>query len=176
MQILEAVLFLEYHQTLPPWYEVLAHTRQRLLTPGVYKNTQAQAVAYGALKHIYTNSLGKLAEAARAEQQDPLYRPDWWLAIVTLSKARIFRKLAELAALGLPPVAVHTDALYVVSDEADPLAAVPSLVQEEQGIGLFKHVDSFRLADIGQTHFSPRLASLEQRLHDLGAQQGDPLG
>jgi hypothetical protein len=176
VKILEALLFPEYHQTLRPWYELIAETRQKLLTPGAYKNAQAQAVAYGAIKNIYTSSLGKLAETARAASQNPLYRPDWWCGVVALSRVRILTKIAELAAVGYRPVAVHTDALYFVSHEADPLAALPGLVTQEHGIGRFKHVDSFPLADIGIEHFSPRIATLEKRLRELGAQEVEVLG
>ncbi len=158
--ILEAVYFQEYHQTLRPWYELISQARQRLRTPGAFKHSQAQGVAYEALKNIYTSSLGKLAEQARAEKGDPLYRPDWWFGIVALSRARMFMKMAELARVGYRPVAVHTDALYFVSREADPVRAVPGLVTEEQGIGKFKHVDSFRLADV-DLEALPRLSLLD---------------
>ncbi len=174
--ILEGVFFPEYHQTLRPWYDLISQARQRFRTPGAFKNVQAQAVAYAALKNIYTGSLGKLAEQARAEKGDQLYRPDWWFGIVALSRAHIFAKIAELARLGYRPVAVHTDELFFVSQEADPLQAVPGLVTEEQGIGKFKHVDSFRLDDIGVDAFTSRLSTLEKRLSELGAEGVEELG
>jgi hypothetical protein len=85
-------------------------------------------------------------------------------------------KIAELAHLGYRPVAAPTDALYFVSQEADPLQAIPGLVTEEQGIGKFKHVDSFRLADIGSQAFTSRFSTLEKRLVELGAEEVDELG
>ncbi len=169
--VLEAVTFPEYHQTLRPWYESINSARTRLRTPGTFRHAQAQAVAAEALKNIYTNSLGKLAEAARADKGDPLYRPDWWFAVVSLTKARMFWKMQDLVSAGYRPVAVHTDALYFVSQEADPALAVPGLLTEAQGIGKFKHVDSFPLADVGMEYFTARIASLEQRLRALGAQE-----
>lgn len=174
--ILEGYFFPEYHQTLRPWYELISHARQQFRTLDAFKHAQAQAVAYNALKNIYTGSLGKLAEHARAEKGDRLYRPDWWFGIVTLSKAHIFLKLVELARLGYRPVAVQTDALYFVSQEADPFRAVPGLVTEEQGIGKFKYVDSFSLADIGLDAFTPRLATLRKRLRELGAEEMEESG
>jgi hypothetical protein len=69
--ILEGILFPEHHQTLRLWYELISKTRQQFRAPGAFKNAQAQAVAYGALKNIYTNSLGKLAQEAHAEKDDP---------------------------------------------------------------------------------------------------------
>ncbi|HLV98528.1 MAG TPA: hypothetical protein VKT82_07590 [Ktedonobacterales bacterium] len=169
--IREGIFFPEHHQTLRPWYELISQARQQFRTPGAFKNAQAQDVAYKALKHIYTGSLGKLAEQARAEKGDSLYRPDWWFGIVTLSKALIFLKIAELARSGYRPVAVQTDALYFVSKEADPLQAIPGLVTEEQGIGKFKYVDSFRLADIGPDVFTSSLGTLRKRLRELGAKE-----
>jgi hypothetical protein len=174
--ILEGVFFPEYHQTLRPWYELISKARQQLREPGAFKNAQAQTVAYNALKNVYTGSLGKLAEQARAEKQDRLYRPDWWFGIVTLNKALLLLKIAALARDGYRPVAAHTDALYFVSQEADPLQAIPGLVTAEQGIGKFKHVDSFRLADIGVDVFTSRLATLEKRLRELGAEELEESG
>ncbi len=174
--ILEGVFFPEYHQTLRPWYDLIFQARKQLRTSGAFKNDQAQAVASMGLKNIYTGSLGKLAEKARAEKGDRFYRPDWWFGIVALSRAHIFAKIAELARLGYRPVAVHTDELFFVSQEADPLRAVPGLVTEEQGIGKFKHVDSFRLADVGPDAFTSRLSTLEKRLSNLGAEEVGELG
>ncbi|HEY7357910.1 MAG TPA: hypothetical protein VH590_15635, partial [Ktedonobacterales bacterium] len=57
--ILEGCFFPEYHQTLRPWYELISHARQQFRAPGAFKHDQAQAVAYNALKNIYTGSLGK---------------------------------------------------------------------------------------------------------------------
>jgi hypothetical protein len=79
--------------------------------------------------------------------------------------------MRELADSRQRPVAVHTDALYFVSQEADPRLAVPGLLTEDQGIGKFKHVDSFRLDEIGVEHFTPHIATLEKRLRGLGAEE-----
>ena len=83
----------------------------------------------------------------------------------------MFWKMRELAEAGYRPVAVHTDALYFVSQEAAPHLAVPGLLTEDQGIGKIKHVDSFRLDEIGVEHFTSRIATLEKRLRDLGAEE-----
>lgn len=171
VKILEAATFPEYHQTLRPWYEAINTARTRLRASGAFRHAQAQAVAYEALKNIYTSSLGNLAGRARAEKNDPMYRPDWWFAIVASTRASMFWKMRELAEAGYRPVAIHTDALYFVSQEADPHLAVPGLLTEDQGIGKFKHVDSFRLDEVGVEHFTPRIATLEKRLRDLGAEE-----
>ena len=170
--ILEAYTFPEYHQTLRPWYEAINTARTRLRAPGAFRHAQAQDVAYAALKNIYTSSLGNLAGRARAEKNDPMYRPDWWFGIVDIARAGMFWKMRQLAEMGYRPVAVHTDALYFVSQEADPRLAVPGLLTEDQGIGKFKHVDSFRLDEIGVEYFSSRMAPLQKRLIALGAEAG----
>lgn len=172
VKIVEAYVFPEYHQTLRPWYEAINTARTRLRAPGAFKHAQAQAIAYEALKNIYTSSLGNLAGRARAEKNDPMYRPDWWFGIVDSARAGMFWKMRQLAEAGYRPVAVHTDAFYFVSQEADPRLAVPGLLTEEQGIGKFKHVDSFRLEEIGVEYFTSRIATLQRRLVALGAEEG----
>lgn len=169
VSILESVTFPEYHQTLRPVYDVISTARTRLMSPGAFKNASAQAIALSSLKKIYAAALGgKLAELARAEKQDQLYRPDWWAAIKALTRARMFYRIRDLAPAHTP-VAVHTDALYFVSNDPNPRAAIPGLLSDDEtALGKFKVVDSFYLADVGLDVFA-RLGRLEKRLAELGA-------
>jgi hypothetical protein len=55
-------------------------------------------------------------------------RPDWQAQIVGRSRAILFTHLASLARKGTMPVLVDRDAFWVVSDDPNPLTAVPGLV------------------------------------------------
>lgn len=55
-------------------------------------------------------------------------RPDWWAQFVGRSRALLFARLVQLVRKGTMPVMVTPDALWVVSNDLNPLSAVPGLV------------------------------------------------
>ncbi len=69
-----------------------------------------------------------MAILAKDENNGGWARPDWWAQIVGRSRAILFTHLASLARKDTMPVLVDRDALWVVSDDPNPLSAVPGLV------------------------------------------------
>jgi len=55
-------------------------------------------------------------------------RPEWWASLVGGSRAALFAHLVRLVRKGTMPALLARDALWVVSNDPDPLTAVPGLV------------------------------------------------
>lgn len=111
---------------LKRWASTLWQAAERLHTrPQGYRHAQARANA--------AHSVGLLAQLgvdllARDESSGGWSRPDWWAQVVGGGRAALFAQLVNLARKGTMPVVVDGDALWVVSDEASPLGAVPGLL------------------------------------------------
>jgi len=58
------------------------------------------------------------------------------------ANANLSRALHKMDAAGYTPVAVHKDAVYLVSDEPDPIKACPPSVTLGTGLGHFKVQDA----------------------------------
>jgi hypothetical protein len=69
-----------------------------------------------------------VAVLAREEAGGGWARPDWLAHVVGRSRALLFTHLAGLARKGVMPVLVIEDALWVVSDDPNPLTAGAGLV------------------------------------------------
>jgi len=76
------------------------------------------------------------------DRKSPLYRPDWRHLIIAQANANLSRALHKMDAAGYTPVAVHKDAVYLVSDEPDPVQACPPSVMLGTGLGHFKVQDA----------------------------------
>src|SRR5439155_889424 len=62
-------------------------------------------------------------------------RPDWWAHIVGLSRATLFAHLARMVSTGTMPVLIDRDAFWVISDDPNPLKAVPRLLTDRKWKG-----------------------------------------
>jgi len=93
--------------------------------PQSYRHEQGKANAAQAIRLLA--QLG-VAILAREEAEGGWARPDWLAQVVGHSRAMLFAHLAGLARKGVMPVLVSEDALWVVSDEPNPLTAVTGLV------------------------------------------------
>src|SRR5258708_22227079 len=76
-----------------------------------------------------------VAVLARGDDEGGWARPDWLAQVVGRSRAMLFTHLAGLARKGVMPVLVIEDALWVVSDDPNPLTAGAGLVAAHKGGG-----------------------------------------
>ncbi len=104
--------------------------------------TPAGRLALGALKYTYALTISGFNSAWQRDRRSPLYRPDWRHLIIAQANANLSRALHKMDRDGYTPVAVHKDAVYLVSDEPDPVAACPPSVTLGTGLGHFKVQDA----------------------------------
>jgi len=65
---------------------------------------------------------------ARPESAGGWGRPDWWAQIAGRGRALLFARLAQLVKRGTMPVLLDADAFWLVSNDPNPLTAVPGLL------------------------------------------------
>ena len=126
IRIREGYAWPEAHPVLQRWATTLWQAAERLHTrPQLFRHGQARANASSTL-----TTLAELGVALLAEGQavGGWGRPEWWASLVGGSRAALFAHLVRLVRKGTMPVLVAHDALWVVSNDPDPLTAVPGLV------------------------------------------------
>jgi len=136
--ITEAYVWTKHSRAMETWYERLRGARTAL-----YADTMpAGRLALGALKYTYSLTISGFNSVWQRERRSPLYRPDWRHLIIAQANANLSRALHKMDRDGYTPVAVHKDAVYLVSDEPDPVAACPPSVTLGTGLGHFKVQDA----------------------------------
>lgn len=105
---------------LSRWYKTLKAARDTLSDELTAPYGPA---ALGLVKRTYTMATGNLAGHWR-EPGDVLHRPDWRHAIMAQSRVNLYRRVERAI---VRPVAVEVDAVYVVSDHAEPERAAGGL-------------------------------------------------
>lgn len=126
VDVREGYYWSQSHDLLTRWARTLWQAGERLHThQHSYRHVQARANASQTITLLA--QLG-VAILAKEEAKGGWARPDWWAQIMGRSKAILFSHLASLARKGIMPVLVGRDSLWVVSDDANPLTAVPGLV------------------------------------------------
>jgi len=136
--IREAHVWTRHSRAMETWYERLRGARTTLQAD----TTPAGALALRALKLTYSLTISGFNSPWHREKRSPLYRPDWRHAILAQANANLSRALHKMDAAGYTPVAVHKDAVYLVSDEPDPITACPPSVTLGTGLGHFKVQDA----------------------------------
>ena len=136
--ITEAYVWTEHSRAMETWYERLRGARTALYADP----TPAGRLALGALKYTYSLTISGFNSAWQRERRSSLYRPDWRHAILAQANANLSRALHKMDRDGYTPVAVHKDAVYLVSDEPDPMTACPPSVTLGTGLGHFKVQDA----------------------------------
>ncbi len=122
----EGYYWSQSHELLKHWAKTLWQAAERLyMHPQSYRHVQGKANAFQTIKQL---AQGGVAILAQGQNDGGWARPDWWIQIVGRSKAVLFSHLANLARKGTMPVLVNRDALWVVSDDPNPLSAAPGLV------------------------------------------------
>ncbi len=129
----EGYYWSQSHELLKRWGTTLWQAAERLHTQG-YRHGHGRANASHTIKLLA--QLG-VAILAKDENHGGWGRPDWEVQIVGRSRAILFTHLATLARKGVMPALVHRDALWVVSDDPNPLTAVSGLLAAHRWGGFF---------------------------------------
>jgi hypothetical protein len=125
VQVQEGYYWQEAHELLKRWATTLWQAAERLNTRlQVYRHVQARANASQTIKRLTQLGVAILAQEKSTGGWD---RPDWWAQIVGRSRATLFTHLVNLVRKGTMPVLIDRDAFWVVSDDPNPLTAVPGL-------------------------------------------------
>ena len=141
VDISHAYVWTEHSRALESWYERLRTARTALQADA----TPAGRLALGALKLTYSLTVSSFNGAWLRDRCSPLYRPDWRHAVISQANANMERALHKMEADGYRPVAVHKDAIYLMSDEPDPVKACPPSITLGAGLGHFKAQDTVPL-------------------------------
>jgi hypothetical protein len=129
----EGYYWSQSHELLKQWGTTLWQAAERLHTQS-YQHEHGRANASNTIKLLA--QLG-VAILAKEKNDGGWARPDWWVQIVGRSRAILFTHLASFARKGIMPVLADRDALWVVSDDPNPLTAVPTLQATHQRRGYF---------------------------------------
>ena len=134
VSVREGYYWSQSHELLKQWARTLWQAAERLyIHPQSYRHVQARANSFQTIKHLA--QLG-MAILAKDKNNGGWNRPDWWAQIVGRGRAILFTHLASLARKGVMPVLVGGDAIWVVSDDPNPLIAIPGLVAAQKWKGL----------------------------------------
>ena len=126
MQIGEGYFWPESQNGLKQWATTLWQAAERLHTHShIYKHAIGRANASASIKKLAQTGLDILA---REKAAGGWFRPDWWAHIIGRSRASLFAHLANLVKRGTMPVLFNGDAFWVVSNDPNPLTAVPGLL------------------------------------------------
>jgi len=126
VHIREGYAWPEAHPVLQRWATTLWQAAERLHThPQLFRHGQARSNASSTLTMLAELGVARLAQGQAGGGWG---RPEWWASLVGGSRAALFRHLVRLVRKGTMPVLVAHDALWVVSNDPDPLTAVPGLV------------------------------------------------
>ncbi len=129
----EGYYWSQSHELLKRWGTTLWQAAERLHSQG-YQHEHGRANASHTIK-----LLGRLGVAILAKEKNDggWARPDWWEQIVGRSRAILFTHLASFARKGVMPTLVDRDALWVVSDDPNPLTAASGLLTAHRWRGYF---------------------------------------
>jgi len=126
VHVREGYYWPQSQQLLKQWATTLWQAGERLHThPQSYRHAQARTNASHTIKLLAQIGVTILAQEKTTGGWS---RPDWWAQVTGRSRATLFAHLAGLARKGTMPVLVDRDSLWVVSNDPNPLTAVPGLV------------------------------------------------
>lgn len=121
VQVREGYCWQESHALLKEWATTLWRAGERLHTqPQLFRHAQARTNASHAI-----TKLADLGVTSFSQEQ----ATGWWASLVGGSRATLFAHLVRLVRKGIMPVLVAHNALWVVSNDPNPLTAVPDLAK-----------------------------------------------
>ena len=114
------------HELLTAWATTLWQAAESVHTHlRIYRHAQARANTSHTIKKLVQSVIALFAQE---ETTGGWSRPDWWAQIIGRRQATLFAHLVRLVRKGTMPVLVDGDAFWVVSNDPNPLTAVPGLV------------------------------------------------
>ena len=116
-RVVDGYCYAGSHQYLQKWYKVLRDARASL-APG--------SAALDAVKAVYQMGPGRLGSTRRGSSPfaQRLYQPYWSQAVIANARERLRRRIE---AMPVVPIAVDTDAIYVLSSLPDARICAGSL-------------------------------------------------
>lgn len=133
IQVREGYYWTESQELLKRWATTLWQAGESLhVQPQVYRHIQARANVAHTIKTL--TRLG-VAIIGQEKATGGWSRPDWWAHIVGRSRATLFAHISRLVREGTMPVLVDGDAFWVVSNDPNPLAAVPGFINTRRWRG-----------------------------------------
>jgi hypothetical protein len=133
VQVREGWYWQEAHDLLKRWGTTLWQAASRLhIHPQVYRHALGRANALHTITRLAELGISILAQEQTVGGWS---RPDWWVQVIGLGRALLFAQLGSLVSKGTMPVLVDRDAFWVISDEAQPLSAVPGLLAAQRWRG-----------------------------------------
>jgi hypothetical protein len=157
----EGYYWSQSHEPLKQWGMTLWQAAERL-------HSQHYQHEYGKTNASHTiKLLAKLGVNILAKEKNDggWARADWLVQIVGRSRAVLFTHLATFARKGIMPALVDHDALWVVSDDPNPLSTFPWLRATHQWRGYFVGYKvplplSNEVKAIFRTHESPEQVAM----------------
>jgi hypothetical protein len=133
VQVREGYSWQESQQLLKDWATTLWRAGERLYTQyQLFRHAQARANTAHTLTQL--TDLG-VAIISQEQESGGWNRPDWWACLVGGSRARLFGHLVRLVRKGIMPVLLVGNSLWVVSNDPNPLTAVPELASARRWQG-----------------------------------------
>jgi hypothetical protein len=140
------------HRLLVSFVDRLRETFTRLAHIST-TDRDAQETAEDFLKQVYCETYGgfcaeRLYARQAAQYTETLLQPYWMHAVIAQLRTTVQRQVASVArATGRVPIAIATDALYFVSDAANPLDDIPDGLRLDDALGAYRPKESLPLAD-----------------------------
>jgi hypothetical protein len=126
VQVQEGYLWPQSQPLLRQWAATLWQAAERLHTQRViYRHAQARANAIHSVRFLAEQGMALLVQDREA---GGWARPDLWVQIVGQRRAYLFAHLVRLVRRGVMPVLINQNAFWVVSNDPNPLTAVPGLL------------------------------------------------
>lgn len=122
VRVLESWSWSERSRVLRPAYEALRDARASVLDDATAPGTALRET----IKGVYSRGVGSLARA-RSGPGERGWRPDWRHHVIAQTRAAIDHGIVAMAERsgGRTPVAIGNDALWIASDDPDPVTAWP---------------------------------------------------
>src|SRR5579859_773051 len=126
VEVREGYFWPQSHTLIKRWSTRLWQAGERLQTqPQTYRHAQARANAAHTITQLAQSSVTILVQG---EDKQGWARPDWGEQIIGRTRAMLFAHLVSLVRKVTMPVLIDSDALWVVSNDPNPLTAAPELV------------------------------------------------
>lgn len=131
----DAWIWHDYHLTLKDWVQRLWQARQ------MTKGTPAEAM----IKASFTQSLGVMSRRPGASEKLQRYhRPDWVGLLTAQHYLRQVKQIMKLEECCPGYLAVSTDSIAWISDEADHVAAMSAgWMGQEGAMGQYRHIATY---------------------------------